>query len=156
MLSDEDPRPFTIMMAFRQTARLMIEELIERLKADGHDGVHPSHHALYENIDAEGTRLTELAARAAMTHQAMGELVASLERGGWVERRPDPTDGRARLVCLTASGRHLVIRGLHHIAAIEAEWQERWRAAGHDGELRPVLVRAVKDAARARAAAAAA
>jgi DNA-binding MarR family transcriptional regulator len=83
----------------------------------------------------------------------MGELVVSLERGGWVERRPDPTDGRARLVCLTSSGRHLVIRGLHHIAAIEAEWQERWQAADHDGALRPVLERAVKDAARARAAA---
>jgi DNA-binding MarR family transcriptional regulator len=152
---DDDPRPFTIMMAFRQTARLMIDELIERLKADGHDGVHPSHHALYENIDADGTRLTELAARAGMSHQAMGELVVSLERGGWVERRPDPTDGRARLVCLTSSGRHLVIRGLHHIAAIEAEWQERWRAAGHDGALRPVLERAVKDAAQTRAGVAA-
>ena len=104
-MSDEDQRPFTIMMAFRQTARLMIDELIERLEADGHVGVHPSHHALYENIDPQGTRLTELAARAAMTHQSMGELVASLERGGWVERRPDPTDGRARLVCLTRAGR---------------------------------------------------
>ena len=72
-----------------------------------------------------------------MTHQSMGELVARLERGGWVERRPDPTDGRARLVCLTASGRHLVIRGLHHIAEIEAAWQERWREAGHDGIAAP-------------------
>jgi DNA-binding MarR family transcriptional regulator len=151
-LSDDDQRPFTIMMAFRQTARLMIDELIERLRADGHEGVHPSHHALYENIDPEGTRLTELAARAAMTHQSMGELVASLERGGWVERRPDPTDGRARLVCLTPAGRDLVIRGLHHIAEIEAQWQERWREAGHDGPLRPVLERAVKNAERARAA----
>ena len=141
-MSDEDQRPFTIMMAFRQTARLMIDELIERLEADGHVGVHPSHHALYENIDPQGTRLTELAARAAMTHQSMGELVASLERGGWVERRPDPTDGR-----------DLVIRGLHHIAEIEAEWQERWREAGHDGTLRPVLERAVKHAERTRAAA---
>jgi DNA-binding MarR family transcriptional regulator len=88
-----------------------------------------------------------------MTHQSMGELVASLEWGGWVERRPDPTDGRARLVCLTPAGRDLVIRGLHHIAEIEAEWQERWREAGHDGTLRPVLERAVEDAERTRAAA---
>ena len=58
-------------------------------------------------------------------------------------------------MCLTPSGRHLVIRGLHHIAAIEAEWQARWRAAGHDGALRPVLERAVVDAAQTRAAAAA-
>ncbi len=145
-------RPFTIMMGFRQTARLMVRELIERLEADGHDGVHPSHHALYENIDPGGTRLTELAARADMTHQSMGELVATLERGGWVERRPDPTDGRARLICLTASGRHLVVRGLHHIGEIEAKWQERWKRAGHDGLLRPVLAQAIADEERERAA----
>jgi DNA-binding MarR family transcriptional regulator len=143
-VSEDDQRPFTIMMAFRRTARLMVEELIERLEADGHDGVHPSHHALYENIDPGGTRLTELAARANMTHQSMSELVATLERGGWVERRPDPTDGRARLVCLTPEGTQLVRRGLHHIAEIEAKWQERWREAGHDGELRPVLEQAIK------------
>jgi DNA-binding MarR family transcriptional regulator len=149
-MSDDDERPFTIMMAFRLTARLMVDDLIERLKADGHEGVHPSHHALYENIDPEGTRLTELAARAEMTHQSMSELVANLERGGWVERRPDPTDGRARLVCLTPAGKDLVRRGLHRIAEIEAEWQEHWRDAGHDGELRPVLEQAIKDRAAAR------
>ena len=151
-MSDEDQRPFTIMMAFRQTARLMIDELIDRLEADGHEGVHPSHHALYENIDPQGTRLTELAARAAMTHQSMGELVASLERGGWVERRPAGVRQTSRARPSVGSGRHLVIRGLHHIADIEAEWQERWREAGHDGTLRPVLERAVKEAEQARAA----
>ena len=143
-MSSDDERPFTIMMAFRLTARLMVDELIERLKADGHEGVHPSHHALYENIDPDGTRLTELAARAAMTHQSMSELVANLERGGWVERRPDPSDGRARLVCLTPAGKDLVRRGLHHIADIEAEWQKRWDGAGHNGRLLPVLEQAIK------------
>jgi DNA-binding MarR family transcriptional regulator len=147
----DDGRPFTIIMGFRQTAQLMVRELIERLEADGHDGVHPSHHALYENIDPGGTRLTELAARADMTHQSMGELVATLERGGWVERRPDPTDGRARLIVLTPSGRHLVVRGLHHIGEIEAKWQERWKRAGHEGLLRPVLAQAIAEDERARA-----
>ncbi len=106
MLSDEDQRPFTIMMAFRQTARLMIEELIERLKADGHEGVHPSHHALYENIDAEGTRLTELAARAAMTHQAMGELVglARARRLGRAPARPHRRPRAAGLPDRRAAG----------------------------------------------------
>jgi DNA-binding MarR family transcriptional regulator len=79
-----------------------------------------------------------------MTHQSMSELVAALERRGWVERRPDPTDGRARLVCLTPEGSALTRRGLHHINAIEREWQERWREAGHEGQLRPVLERALK------------
>ena len=138
-----DQRPFTIMMAFRRTAQLMVEELTSRLDADGYEGVQPAYHAFFENVDPEGTRLTELAARADMTHQSMSELVAALERRGWVARRPDPTDGRARLVRLTPEGRELTRRGLHHIGEIEAEWQERWAAAGHDGALRPVLERAL-------------
>jgi DNA-binding MarR family transcriptional regulator len=142
----DDERPFTVLMAFRRTARLMVDELTRRLEADGYDGVQPAYHAFFENIDVQGTRLTELAARADMTHQSMSELVAALERRGWVERRPDPTDGRARLVCLTPAGTALTRRGLHHINAIEAEWQQRWREAGHDEPLRPVLERALKRA----------
>ncbi len=148
-MPEVDQRPFTVMMAFRHTTRRMVEELTRRLEADGYAGVQPAYHALFENIDVEGTRLTELAARADMTHQSMGELVGTLERRGWVERRPDPTDRRARLVCLTPEGRRVTRRGLHHINEIEAVWQERWRAAGYDGTLRHVLVRALDDAAGA-------
>jgi DNA-binding MarR family transcriptional regulator len=138
-----DERPFTIMMAFRRTARLMVEELTRRLATEGYEGVQPAYHALFENIDVDGTRLTELAARADMTHQSMSELVAVLEHRGWVERRADPTDGRARLVCLTQEGRAVTRRGLHHINEIEAEWERRWSAAGHEGRLLPVLERAL-------------
>lgn len=148
-MPEGDQRPFTVMMAFRHTARRMIEELARRLEADGYAGVQPAYHALFENIDVEGTRLTELAARADMTHQSMGELVATLERRGWVERRADPSDRRARLVCLTPEGARLTRRGLHHINEIEAEWQQRWHAAGYDGTLRHVLEQALNDAARA-------
>ena len=84
-----------------------------------------------------------------MTHQSMGELVGALERRGWSEAGPDPTDRRARLVCLTPEGTRVTRRGLHHINEIEAEWQERWRAAGYDGTLRHVLEQALNDAARA-------
>jgi DNA-binding MarR family transcriptional regulator len=143
-MSTNDQRPFTVFMAFRRTARLMVEELSRRLEADGYEGVNPAYHAFFENVDPDGTRLTELAARADMTHQSMSELIAALERRGWAERRPDPTDGRARLVCLTTDGRELTRRGLHHIKVIEAEWQERWREAGYDGPLRPILERALK------------
>lgn len=42
--------------------------------------------------------MAELAEEARMTKQSMGELVAYLERRGYVERLPDPRDGRARIV----------------------------------------------------------
>ena len=146
-----EQRPFTVMMALRRTARLMVDELVRRLEAEGYDGVQPAYHAVFENIDPEGTRLGDLAARADMTHQSMSELVAGLERHGWVERRPDPSDRRARLVCLTPQGRRATRRGLHHIKEIEREWQERWRNAGYDGQLRPMLEEALKQRERERA-----
>jgi DNA-binding MarR family transcriptional regulator len=146
----QDDRIFTVLIGFRRTARLMVEELSRRLEADGFGEISPAYHALFENIDPSGTRLTELAARAEMTHQSMSELVATLERRGWVERRPDPRDGRARLVCLTPEGTRLTRRGLHHINEIEAAWKARWREAGYDGELRDVLAHAIEGAERER------
>jgi DNA-binding MarR family transcriptional regulator len=150
LLPTTNERVFTVLMGFRRTARLMVEELARRLEADGFGEVQPAYHALFESIDPAGTRLTELAARADMTHQSMSELVAGMEGRGWVERHPDPTDRRARLVCLTPEGRELARRGLHHINEIEAKWQARWQEAGYDGQLRDVLEHAIDGEERAR------
>ena len=57
----------------------------------------PSHSAVFAQIRPEGNRLTELARGANMTPQAMGELVDELEDLGYVARKPDPTDRRAKL-----------------------------------------------------------
>lgn len=53
----------------------------------------------------EGTRLTELARRASMSKQAMGELVDQCAELGLVDRIADPTDRRARIVMFTPAGR---------------------------------------------------
>jgi DNA-binding MarR family transcriptional regulator len=52
----------------------------------------------------------------------MAELVDSLQQLGYVERRPDPSDGRAKLVCLTDSGWQAIHEGRRLIAQIEADW----------------------------------
>ena len=123
----------------------MVAELVERLAAAGYTDIQTAAHTVFENIDRDGTRLTELAARADMTHQSMGELVATLEERGYVVRRPDPTDGRARLVCLTAKGKQLTRIALHEIAAIEADWHRAWKHAGLSTDLRTALQAAVAD-----------
>ena len=61
--------------------------------------------AVFGNIDSEGTRLTTLADRAAMTAQAMGELVDDLVAKGYLTRVADPSDRRAKLTALTDRGR---------------------------------------------------
>jgi len=101
---------------------------------------------VFENIEPDGIRLTELAARSEMTHQSMSELVGILEQRGYVERRPDPSDRRARLVCLTAEGRTLRDVGNAHIREIAADWQQRWRRAGIRTDLRGALESALEEA----------
>src|SRR6478609_4875532 len=55
-------------------------------------------------VPPDGARQKELAERALVTKQALAELVDALEADGLVERRPDPSDGRAWLVVRTAAG----------------------------------------------------
>jgi DNA-binding MarR family transcriptional regulator len=54
-----------------------------------------------------------------MTQQSMGELVTHLERGGYVERRVDSADRRARLVVVTDAGRAALAVAADRIRSIE-------------------------------------
>ena len=85
----------------------------------------PAHSAVFANIDAAGSRLTDLAARANMTAPSMKELVDDLERRGYVERRPDPVDGRAKLITLTDLGRRCIDAALRTIADIEHDLEHQ-------------------------------
>jgi DNA-binding MarR family transcriptional regulator len=133
----------TLISVVRRTGSILVDELIARLHGAGYTEISAAHHTLFENIDPDGTRLTLLAARAGVTHQSMSELVGSLERRGYVSRRRDPTDGRARLVRLTPMGVKLVRRARREIMRIEREWDETWRRAGGDGDLASVLAKAL-------------
>jgi DNA-binding MarR family transcriptional regulator len=82
------------------------ELLAERFAASGHSDIRPSYgSALVPLFEEDGLRMGELARRAHLSKQTMTELVRRLEREGLVERRPDPTDGRASLLFLTARSR---------------------------------------------------
>lgn len=87
-----------------ETARIFEHKIVENLKLRGHDELTVAHISLTRNLDEDGTRLTELARRASMTKQSMSELVDQVERTGLIEKRRDPTDGRAKLVCFTPKG----------------------------------------------------
>src|SRR4051795_9851714 len=59
---------------------------------------------MYIDHPPGGTTVTALAERAQMTKQSMGELVNYMEKRGYLERIPDPTDKRAKIICLTERG----------------------------------------------------
>ena len=87
------------------------QELRRRVTAALHTSGFPDYRSTYRSIfmwtRAEGSRITELAELAQITQQSMSELVAELERRGYVERIPDPTDRRAVLVRRTERGWHV-------------------------------------------------
>lgn len=77
------------------------------LLARGHE-LRPSTAQVIPNLPPDGLRMSELAARLRLTLQRAGQLVGELEEVGYLERVPDPGDGRARRVVFTRRGRTLL------------------------------------------------
>lgn len=98
----------------------------------------PSHSAVFGQIDPAGSRLSELARGASMSPQAMGELVDELESMGYVVRRPDPRDRRAKLIVLTRKGKACVEAGRSTVEDLENEITRRLGQRGHH-QLRRLL-----------------
>lgn len=102
----------------------------------------PSHSAVFAQITADGSRLSDLARGANMTPQAMGELVDELEKMQYVVRRPDPTDRRAKLIVLTKKGQACIAAGIATIQGIEERMTETLGERGHR-QLRRLLQRLI-------------
>jgi DNA-binding MarR family transcriptional regulator len=111
------------------------DELYQRIAETPFDDIRPGHGCVFGNIDPDGSRLTDLAERAMMTKQSVGEVTTDLEHRGYVERVPDPSDGRAKIIRLTDRGRAAQQVGLELIDALERDW------AGRFGEERVAALR---------------
>lgn len=105
-----------------RTARLFNERAIRRFREHPeYRGIGLRHTVVFPHLDLEGTRITTLAQRMDMTKQGAGQLVTELEEAGLVERVPDATDGRAKLVRFTERGRAALLDGIAELRAFEEE-----------------------------------
>ena len=102
-----------------------LRQVVAGLAAADFGDVRPAHFTVFQHIPPQGIRLTALADAALMTKQSMGYLVDDLEALGYVERVPDPTDRRAKVVRLTARGRAVEETVRKVIRQIEADWAAR-------------------------------
>ncbi|WP_309684703.1 MarR family transcriptional regulator [Polaromonas sp.] len=93
------------------------------------DQVGAAHIHITRHLALGGSRLTDLAASAGMSKQAMGELVNQCEAWGLVTRQPDPHDGRARRVVFTQSGLLWLQAFRQAVAQAEHEFRQ---AVGQD------------------------
>ena len=102
--------------------RAMEKAVLDALAAAGFDDITLAQARVFQRIDRDGSRVTDLADAALLTKQTVGFLVDQLERAGYVERTPDPRDGRARLVRVAARGAAAVQASLSVVAGVEARW----------------------------------
>ena len=98
--------------------------ILQSVRDAGFNDVTLAQARVFQRIAPGGNRLTDLAEQAQMTKQSVAGLVDELERMGYVERVPDPDDGRARLIQIDERGRKAgnVAQAAHD--QIQAEWRE--------------------------------
>jgi DNA-binding MarR family transcriptional regulator len=111
----------------------LVGELTTRMETLGYGDIREGHGCVFGNIDPDGMRLTELAERAGMTKQAVGEAVSDLERLAYAERVADPRDGRAKIIRLTERGQAAQRAAFQIIAEIEDEWVKLFGAERVEG-----------------------
>jgi DNA-binding MarR family transcriptional regulator len=90
----------------------------------GFGDIRAAHANVFPFVPPEGIQVSELAMRAHVRKQTMAQAVEELEQMGYVERRPDPADRRARLVFLTSRGTKVPTVAIATGRLVEARWAE--------------------------------
>lgn len=116
----DNAMPFLLLAAFRG----LVDEVHAELAACGEPDMRASHGFALQAI-GRGCTSVELAGRLGVSKQAAAKTVATLEERGLVERRPDPTDARARRLGLTRRGRRVLALSGNAFTAAVARWRER-------------------------------
>jgi DNA-binding MarR family transcriptional regulator len=91
-------------LLFRLLHQHYAQEIDAALREAGFDDIRPPHANVFAFARPDGIQVSELATVSQVRKQTMAQAVEQLEALGYVERRPDPHDGRARLVVLTERG----------------------------------------------------
>jgi len=116
------------------------ERMLAALHAAGFTDVVPAHLVIMRYPGPEGLRPVEVAANSGMTRQAANYLLGQLEQLGYLERRPDPSDPRAKRIHMTERGAQAGRVMRTAVSEVEDEWAQ---ALGREDleELRALLTR---------------
>lgn len=106
----------------------LLAEFRAELEQTEYGDIRPTHGCVFRFVQGEGLRLTEIAERAKLTKQSVGEIVDDLVKRGYAQRVPDPDDRRAKLICLTERGEAAQAHGRKLFAKVEKRWADRYGA----------------------------
>ena len=113
--------------------RVLYDDLVlnlhQRLDEAGYGEITPSHGLVFQYLEDNGSRITDLAAHAGMTKQSMSALVYQLEEYGYLKRKNDPLDARAVLFILTEKGQTLKNKAQQLNYLFEKKWEKKLGAS---------------------------
>jgi len=131
-----------LVLAALLTGLALNEQVSARIAAAGHPDLRFSHGFVFQHVVPGPLAIGELARRMRVSQQAASKAARELERLGYLEGSPDPSDGRVRRVGLSPRGHAAVEAGREARAAVAEELAAtlgRERAAALRGELLAAL-----------------
>ena len=123
--------------------RAFQSHMVREAHARGRPDIKPAHNHVFGILGGEGDRAADLAARAGITRQAMGEVIRDLVDLGILEMVPDPADRRAKIVRYTAEGKAFASSGFRHLTELEDRFAAEFGVEGYDA-VRAALTRVVE------------
>ncbi|WP_328997174.1 MarR family winged helix-turn-helix transcriptional regulator [Kribbella sp. NBC_00709] len=122
--------------------RALQTDMVRRAQADGHTEVKMAHNSVFGTLHAEGARAADMAVRAGITRQSMGEVIRDMVGLDLLEMRSDPGDGRAKVVTYSEHGLAVASDGFRYLGQLERRFAEEF--GEHEYEVvRDVLARLV-------------
>lgn len=112
--------PMLLLAGFRS----LVDDLHERLAAEGHSEARPAHGFALQAIGRGAASTGALAEVLGVTKQAAARTVGRLEELGYVGREVDPDDARRQLLTVTEAGHDLLARSERILTELRGRWVE--------------------------------
>jgi DNA-binding MarR family transcriptional regulator len=134
MSSPEEPliQRKPLIAIVERAARVLGTDMIREVQARGHTQIRLAYNAVFATLPEQGARTSDMAARAGITKQSMGEVVREMVGLGLLEMTEDPEDRRAKLVTYTDAGLAIARDGRRYMLALEQEWADKFGEAEFD------------------------
>lgn len=146
-MTNENLLPPTIGALTRLAWLSFRERIYSAVRKAGYNDLQRVHVLLFRYPTIADMRPSELAEQMGISKQAINDLLRQLETKGYLELRPDPSDGRARLITLTARGSELMELTRAVAQDIAEEWAQRVGRRRYES-LRQTLLQLVEAANR--------
>ena len=128
-----DPRPAKPLIALVTDALRQLElDMVRQGHELGFPELRMAHNAVFGSLPVEGARASDMAAKAGITKQSMGEVVRELVDLGILAMSPDPRDRRAKVVTYTDYGAAVARNGRRHLAELERRFTDAFGAADYE------------------------